>query len=470
VITLRPYQEECIERIRAAFRAVRRRVLFLLPTGGGKTIIFAFIVLAAAERSRHVCILVHRQEILDQVDDALDAMGIDHGIISAGYPERAAPVQVASVMSLARRLDRYAGAFELLVIDEAHHAVAGTWHKVIGAFPQAFVLGVTATPERLDGRGLGDVFDEMVVGPSVAELTDLGFLSPAAVYAPGTSVNLSSVRIRAGDYDAGELARVMSDGGLVGDAVEHYQRLADGAPAVAFCCSIEHSQTVAARFADAGWRAAHVDGNTDRRERRRLIAALGRGMLDVLTNCGLISEGVDVPVLGAAILLRPTRSLALHLQMIGRALRPYPGKERTVILDHAGNTLQHGLPTDERDWSLASKRRSSRMQPAVVTIRHCPACNALVPANSPDCPHCDAVLIHRRNQTSEMAGDLVDAREMMSLRERLVAMSYRDVLTWADTEEKLHFVARARGYKQGWVWHEIRERREREAAVEDAQA
>ena len=197
----------------------------------------------------------------------------------------------------------------------------------------------------------------MVIGPGVAELTRLGFLAPALVYAPELGPDISGVRTIAGDYDRGALARVMADRKIVGDAVEHYGRLAPGKPAIAFCCSIEHSQLVAARFQRGGWRAAHVDGDTPADERRERIAALGSGGIDVLTNCSLFGEGVDVPALGAAILLRPTKSLALHLQMVGRPLRPAEGKDHAIILDHAGNSFRHGLPSDERGWSLASKQR-----------------------------------------------------------------------------------------------------------------
>ena len=284
---LRPYQDRAVAEIRAAFNHGARRVLFVLPTGGGKTTVFSYVTSAAAARGNRVCVLVHRQELVDQVSGSLTAMGVLHGIVAGGYPETTAPVQVASVASLVRRLDR-TEPFDLLIPDEAHHAVAGSWKAVLDAMPRAFVLGVTATPERLDGRGLGDAFEVMVTGPSVAELTSDGFLVPAVVYAPPVGVDLSRVRTRGGDYASGELAEAMSDKAVVGNAIEHYARLCRGVPAVAFCAGVHHSRGVAERFNVAGFRAAHVDGETEKGERRRLIAALGSGDLDVLTNAGLI--------------------------------------------------------------------------------------------------------------------------------------------------------------------------------------
>ncbi|UHC14450.1 hypothetical protein LRS73_18045 [Methylobacterium currus] len=239
------------------------------------------------------------------------------------------------------------------------------------------MLGVTATPERSDGRGLAEIFDEMVIGPSVADLIALKHLVRPIVYAPSTRSALSSVETRMGDYDRAQLAEVMSSAALVGDVVAHYRRLAAGLPAVAFYMNRAHSELVAERFRAAAISAAHVDGNTPRDDRRAMLAALGTGGLQVLTNCGLVSEGVDVPVIGAAILLWPTKSLALYLQLVGRALRPSPGKDRSVILDHAGNSLGHGLPEAARDWSLEAKpRRAHTAVPeAAGRLRRCPACD-----------------------------------------------------------------------------------------------
>lgn len=304
--SLRDYQTAGVTDTRTRFAEGVRRVLYQAPTGSGKTILFVFIVMNAVARGNRVIILAHRQEIVDQISAALTSLGVPHGIIAAGYDETPAPVQVASVATLVRRLDRLCD-IDLIVIDEAHHAVAGTWRKIMEAAPQAKILAVTATPERLDGKGLDGVFETLVLGPTIRELIDGKYLSPFSTYAPARDIDLSQIRPRMGDYATDQLADIMSDTVVIGSAVEEYTRLCAGAPAITFCVDIAHSKLVAGRFCEAGHRAAHVDGDTNKDERRALIAALGSGELQVLINCGLISEGLDVPGVVAAILLRPTK-------------------------------------------------------------------------------------------------------------------------------------------------------------------
>ncbi|MGF3022637.1 DEAD/DEAH box helicase family protein [Methylobacterium aquaticum] len=453
---LRPYQQDAVTRIRAAFARRVRRVVLVLPTGGGKTVTFVFIADSAAARGKRVLLLCHRQELVDQISAALTAAGTPHGIIAAGYPETPGPVQVASIPTLARRLDRIE-APDLIVVDEAHHVVADSWSAILDAFLAARVLGVTATPERADGRGLGETFDEMVIGPSVAELIALEHLVPPVVYAPSTRLDLSKVATRAGDYDPGQLAAVMSSAALVGDAVAHYQRLAAGLPAVAFCVSRAHSELVAERFRAAGIAAAHIDGNTPQAERRAMLAALGTGGLQVLANCGLVSEGVDVPAIGAAILLRPTKSPGLYLQQVGRALRTSPGKTRALILDHAGNSLMHGLPDEDREWTLDAKpRRARKAAPeAAGRLRRCPACDALATAGTPVCGACGEPLRPTPEEQAAIDAELV--RHERETAAALRAMDYPAVVRWADTPERLAVAARVKGYNPGWVRHRLRE-------------
>jgi DNA repair protein RadD len=249
---LRPYQAEGVEEIRDALRRGNRRVLRQLPTGGGKTVEFAYIVRSAVVRGSRVCILVHRIELIEQTSRTLAAQGVERGIVAPGHPRTDETVQIASVMTLARRLATWKEAFDFLIVDEAHHAVAASWQTILGAFPKARVLGVTATPERLDGRGLGEFFEHLIIGPSVAELTKLGFLAKAAVYAPSRQVDLIGVRTIGGDFDQAALQDRMMEGGLVGDAVEHYRKYADALPAIAFCVGIKHSLSVAAAYRP-GW-------------------------------------------------------------------------------------------------------------------------------------------------------------------------------------------------------------------------
>ena len=293
--------------MRAAYAAGRRRVLLVSPTGSGKTVVFTHVLASAVKRGKRVLILAHRVELLDQISAPIDLAGVAYGVIAPGHAETDAPVQIASVASLSRkrRLDRWRDRFDFIVVDEAHHAVAGSWAAVLASQPRAHVLGVTATPERLDGLGLGAKFEAMVLGPPVAALMADRWLCGFVVYAPAAAPDLSKAHIRAGDFATEDIRDGMG-GVVIGAAVAEYRRLCPGVPTVCFAVDIEHSQSVAARFRDAGVVAIHIDGETSAPQRRRAIAGLADGSVEVICNCGLISEGLDVPNIGAIIMLRPT--------------------------------------------------------------------------------------------------------------------------------------------------------------------
>jgi superfamily II DNA or RNA helicase len=442
---LRAYQEDGVNRIRGEFARGALRVLYTAPTGSGKTVLFSYVIANAVARGRSVGILGHRQEIVDQIDESLHRFEIPHGLIAAGRPATAGSVQVASVATLVRRLAKYPVP-ELLVIDEAHHAVAGTWLKIIAAAPAARILGVTATPERLDGKGLADVFQTLVLGPSTDDLIGTGFLSQFVAFAPPAGPDLHGVRTRAGDYALDQLGDVMAKPVVIGAAVDEYAKRCSGVPAIVFCVDIGHSELVAAAFRRRGFRAAHLDGATDPHERRAVIAGLASGEVQVVTNCGLISEGVDVPAVTAIVMLRPTKSLALYLQQCGRGLRP--GKPKAFILDHAGNCHFHGLPDEPRAWSLEGREKTNKDRD---TVRRCNQCGAINPLVAWVCVECGATLRLKPSYTDASGPGLIEI-------ERIVGMSYGQALRWAGFDEaRLRLVAKARGYKSGWVWHRLRE-------------
>jgi superfamily II DNA or RNA helicase len=410
-----------------------------------------------AAKGKRVCILAHRRELLRQIGQRLSDFGVPFATIDAATRQVSrSPVAVASVQTLARRLEQYPDAFDLLVIDEAHHAVAGQWRAVVESFPLARVLGVTATPQRLDGRGLADAFEDMVVGPSVRDLIEQGRLSDYAAFAPpGGGPDLSRVRTKLGDFDLAALAVTMSGPELVGDAVEHYRRLAPGLPAVAFCVTVKHAELVAQSFRDAGFRAVSVDGKLDAAERDRRIGGLADGSVGVLTSCELISEGLDIPGISAAILLRPTQSMGLYTQQVGRALRPKPGGGKAVILDHAGNIHRHGLPCAERDWSLTSKKRKGRKGQAPV--KSCESCEALVPAACRSCPSCGADFPGADDQTiAQRDGELVRIERDWSgvpKNRRAIDEAALAARNW----EELTALRKALGFKRGWEFHVARQ-------------
>ncbi len=442
-LTLRPYQQRAIHDLRLAFRDGARAPLLVLPTGGGKTICMAEILKGVADRGRSAIVLVHRRELITQTAHKLALAGVKHGTIAAGTQPTDHRIQVASVQTLVRRLEQVNATPDLIVIDEAHHGTAGSWKRVMDHWPDAHRLGVTATPVRLDGRGLSAAFDRLVLGPSVADLVFLGYLSPAKIYAPPVRADLHRLAKRAGDFAAGDAAERMDRPTVTGDAIEHYSRLAAGQPAIVFCCTVDHAEHVASAFRAAGHKAATLLGSTP--DRDQIVDRFATGELQVLVTVDVVSEGFDIPAASCAILLRPTASLGLYLQQVGRVLRPAEGKAAAIVLDHVGNVHRHGFPDDPRDWSLDDRLRTVRGGgQAAPSVRTCPSCfAAFKPA--PICPVCGAACAPPPKQLREVDGELQELkREAVRQRvaERKRARSLSELLA----------IAAQRGYSPGWAY------------------
>jgi DNA repair protein RadD len=447
-IRLRPYQLQCIAALKDAFDRGRQAPILQLPTGGGKTHIFAEIIRRLAGY-HPVLVLVHRRELIHQTSQKLTDAGVPHGIIAAGFtPSPRENVQVASIQTLAKR--GIEGRPDLIVIDEAHHARADSWRRVLEAMRGAYILGCTATPARLDGKGLGvrfgGLFDDVVSGPSIGELITDGYLSPVRCFAPAQQIDTSAIRTRLGDYDVAQLSAAADVNAITGDAVEQYRNRADHQPAIAFCVSVDHGEHVAMAFREAGYRSACVHGKLPTQERDRLIKGLGTGEIEVLTSCELISEGLDVPSVGAVILLRPTKSLVLHMQQIGRGMRPSPGKAALIVNDHAGNIRRHGLPEHDRVWSLAGVDKA----PGEAPVKRCPECHAIVPLSTMECPNCGYEW--RRVRLRHERGDLAE----INADAALIRIPYRQILHMRLTKKQLRIYAEAHGYKPGWVWYRMK--------------
>ena len=444
---LRPYQVQAVSSLRVAFRQGHNAALLVMPTGAGKTVVFTEIARSATQRGNSVFILVHRRELVKQASDKLTKAGVKHGIIAAGFDTSDHPVQVASVQTLAKRLLTVPAEPDLIIIDECHHAVAGSWDKILTKFKTARVVGVTATPSRLDGRGLGSHFSTLVSGPSVEQLTELGFLSPHRVFAPPVIADLSNVKTRAGDYANDQLSAAMDRPTVTGDAVSHYRRLADGLPAIAFCCSIAHATSVCASFNAAGYRAKLVTGNMKMEERDEAISGLADGRTQILCSVDVVSEGTDVPAVSAAILLRPTQSEALYLQQVGRILRPQPGKI-AIVLDHVGSTLKHGFVDDVRAWSLDSKPKRKKNDEPAPSVRQCPMCFAAFKPQ-PACPCCGFEFpVKPKRQLTQREGELREMRRQDAIERR----EKRKEQGRARTLPELLALAKKKGYKPGWAY------------------
>ena len=451
MLSLRPYQSDCIAGLRGAFRDGFHSPLLVSPTGSGKTVMFSFMTGRLIESGKRIVLLCHREELIEQISRTLTAFNVAHGIISAGSGyDRRQMAHVASVFTLARRLDRVEVP-DYVIVDEAHHGVAGsTWGKVLAYWreknPKLRVIGVTATPERLSGEGLGETFDTMILGPTTRELIDLGALAPYRLFAPRQAVDLSGIKRQGGDFARGEVAAAVDKPAITGDAVGHYRRLCDGAPAVAFCVSVEHAENTAEQFRSVGYRAMSIDGKMDRQLRRSIIADFGRGAINVLTSCDLISEGFDVPGIVAGILLRPTWSLSLYLQQVGRALRPKPGGGSAVILDHVGNSTRHGMPDDDREWSLIGRDGARKTKAAEAACRQCEQCYAVSPAAAAKCRECGTLFPVKAREVEVVEGELSEVEVARMKREAARAQGS------AETVEALIDLGRLRGYKNPHAW------------------
>lgn len=416
-LRLRDYQLDLMARVRQSLKQ-HKRVICQAPTGSGKTALAVYMMGRAKERGLRSMFCVHRRELVDQTGRALWDQHLEHGLIQSGRMRSQLPIQVASVQTLRRRLDWYAEP-DLIVIDEAHRAAADTYRRILEAYPNARVVGLTATPERTDGKGLDDLFGDIQCGPPMRWLIDNGYLSDYRIFAPGQQVDMSGVHTRGGEYVRDELEDLMDKPTITGDAVQHYKRYAAGKSAIVFCVSRKHAAHVADSFRENGITAEAVDGTTPDGERGAALKRFSAGHTKVLCGVELFVEGLDVPGVEAVIMLRPTQSLIVHLQAIGRALRPHPGKETALILDHVGNSMRHGLPDDEREWSLRGKQEREKKSKSEeeVTVKQCPICFA-IHRPAPQCPYCGHSYGPGGREIQQQDGELVELDQEAMRRER----------------------------------------------------
>ena len=352
VYSLRDYQQSLVDEVFTQWRQ-HRKVMLQLATGGGKTICLAAIANHFTSKGQQVLVIAHRQELLWQGKEKLEAItGQPCGIIKAGIkPSPLFPIQMGSIQTLVRRELPPAA---LVIFDEAHHCAASGYRQILDQYPEALILGVTATPVRTDGRGFEDIFDVLLCGVPISQLICQGHLSKYKIFASAKPivVNAADVSNTAGDYDQQQLAESMDMQLIFGDLLEEWQKHALGKKTLVFAVSVAHSETIAELYRDQGIPAEHLDGTTPRQEREDILQRFRTDETLILCNCSIVSEGFDLPSVEVVQCVRPTQSLTLWLQLLGRALRPAPGKEYAIILDHTQNWMAHSLPDDERVWSL----------------------------------------------------------------------------------------------------------------------
>lgn len=436
MLELRPYQSDLIVRTREAL-AKYRRVILQAPTGAGKTAMTVSMIASAVQKGNRAMFCVHQKELLTQTSAAIWKQKIEHGLIASGKGRSPLPVQLASVQTLVNRLDHYQEP-QLIIIDEAHRAAANSYLKVIKAYPNAFVIGLTATPKRTDKQSLKVLFNHIVQGPQISELMIQGYLCDYVLLAPPQVADTSKLSTRAGDYAVEEAEEAVDKGVVTGDAVAHYKKHAYGKRCVVMCVSIKHAMHVTEAYNEAGIPSAFLSGDMSEAERSDVLKKFAAGDILVLTNVQLMIEGVDIPAIEVVQWLRPTKSLIVWMQGNGRGLRPMEGKDKLTIFDHVGNCHRHGLPDDEREWTLEdepAKRKKSSSE-TDVKIRSCKECFAIFKPTLTACPACGAPVIFLGRQVEVVEGDLAVVTETVKRmeerkerkREQGAARSVRDLV------------------------------------------
>jgi len=467
MLELYDYQERAIDDIRREFRNGKRKIIYQLPTGGGKTIVMGFMAKSAAERGRRTWFVVHRKELLDQAMDKLKSLDVPYGQIKSGCKIVDAPVKVVMVQSVKSKLEAIKEAgFEPhnIIFDECHHCAAGSYKKIMEAFPDATVIGLSATPERMGGKGLGSVgFESLICGPTTKELIERKFLSPYRIFVPPNNIHLERVRMdnRKGDYNLKDLAEEMEVDGklpkLAGDSLEHYLEHLRDKRALGFTINVTHAIKMAEFYNSNGVPADYVDGTLSKRERGARLEAFANGEILALFSCDLIGEGYDVPSCEGAMLLRPTKSKILYLQQCGRALRRDPNNpdKVAIIIDHANNSDIHDLPDDPQYWTLEDKkiRRKKKKDDddiSVFRLKTCPKCFLKTAISTTVCDYCKHVFEVLPGKTPDSSDTkLIEINPEQVRKDReLLFKQYSK----CQSLDEFKTLAIALKYKPGWAW------------------
>lgn len=377
---LREYQTAALESARAAFRAGKRRIILASPTGSGKSLIAAEMARGAVAQGHSVVFVVHLRTLVKQFSERLIADGLAHGIIMGGEERTPAAVQVCSIQTLSRR---ELPEPELLVIDECKRAASESYAKLFARWPNAKVVGLDGTPTRIDGRGLGDHFDELIHVAQAPELIAAGFLVPVRGFS-FIGPSLQGVRTVAGEYNEAQIEERFDVPGIRGQVIGNWLRHASDRPTIVFAATIRHAEHLAESFQDIGVKAVAI--HSESQDRDRLIAEIPE--TQVVVNVGIFQEGFDHPPWSCVVFARATQSVAVWLQGCGRGMRPAPGKTDLLLLDHGGNAVRLGLPSEERHWELSGSEKQAPRKSDALPISVCPSCYASWSKPPADCPAC----------------------------------------------------------------------------------
>jgi len=462
---LRGYQQRGLDELRQAVRDGFRRILLVLPTGGGKSVIFSKLIQSANQKGNPVLFLVHKRELVYQASDHMDKEGVQHGIIMAGEPmNKMKQVQLASTLTLWTRAKRHERIdmppAKVVVVDEAHRTGSKTYNQILDDYDDSILIGVTATPVRKNGRGLGNQFEKMIVISSISELQELGFLCQVEYMVPNIP-DLSEVDINDGEFVEEQLQEVMDNKHLVGNIVDHYIKFAKGRQAVLFAAGVRHSIHLRDRFRMKGIAAEHIDANTNTAERDEIHDRFEKGEIQVICNYAIYTEGVDMPELSCVINARPSRSIVFHLQSIGRGLRPKKDGGNCLVIDHSGNVLRMGPVEMDHEWSLdefeviydrdaSNEERKEREKKETEYI--CSNCGTMF-ESEPRCPTCGEPLAKIGRDIKVAKGELTLYKPKLKKKDKEPSKEEKQL--WYSMF--LHY-AKSKSYQDGWVSHKYKEK------------
>lgn len=432
---LHSYQQNLVNKARNAFKDGFRAPCIVAPCGAGKSVIISEIARMTTEKGNKVLFLVHRKELIEQIENTFRLNEVDLDLVQFGM-----------VQTIVRRLNK-TDRPHLIITDESHHGLAKSYRTIYEYFSDVLRLSFTATPIRLNGEGLGDVNDILLEEVNAEWLIENGFLSPYKYYAPklidDDLLKLNSMKEFSNKSMDDAIGNV-----IYGDVIGHYKKLADGEQAIAYCHSVAASLELAETFNSFGIPAAHIDGKTDKKQRGEIIEKFRRREIQVLTNVDLIGEGFDVPDCSTVIMLRPTQSLSLYIQQSMRGMRYKAGKT-SIIIDHVGNVQRFGLPDEKREWSLNGKKKQS--SEATIKIRQCENCFAVYSIQEKICPMCGHEM--KTERKNEKEHDKTAELEEVKKGEIKVTLDFREPKDCRNMSE-LYELAKNRGYKRGWAYHQ----------------
>jgi len=457
-MALRQYQKDTLNNIIRSQRKGNKNILLQAATGSGKTVMASAFVNHSIKENQNVLFLAHRRELITQCSNKLTDEGVRHGIIMAG--ERSEfwhNTQVASIDTLrSRSITNKKEALpkaDLVIIDEAHRCLSNTYLKIIQMYKHSQVLGLTATPIRSDGRGLGHIFSDMVQAPSIGELIHQGHLVSCEYYAP-TIPDLNGIQTSMGDYNSTQLANRMDHPKLIGDIVSSWKKIANNKKTIVFASSVAHSKNLTESFIDIGIKAAHIDGSTDHNERERVLSEFNNGDIKIICNCMVLTEGFDCPPAEVCVLARPTKSLGMYIQMVGRVLRPYEGKEKATIIDHSGAVYTHGFVEDDIEWVLDPKKPMTIKERKLAKPKEeaqiiCEGCFSMF-SGSNICSKCGHVQLKKSKYVAVLDKELgfVDKKTKTVKKKLTYAPEFRK-----EFYSMLLGYCKMHNYKTGWAYH-----------------